>query len=91
MTLVHFWPLVAKKAKKLAFEISKKMLSWLLQPPEAENDRDTQNQIEPDLMGMEIPRVCVCGALRAKKVLYFHIENALICLEATDNTRSLQE
>ena len=49
MTLVHFWPLVAKKAKKLAFEISKKMLSWLLQPSEAENDHDTENRKEPDL------------------------------------------
>ena len=49
MTLGQFWPLVAKKAKKLAFVISKKMLSWLFQHPEAENDHDTENTKEPDL------------------------------------------
>ena len=49
MTLGHFWPLVAAKAKKLAFVISKKSVSRLFQPPEAENDHDTQNKKEPDL------------------------------------------
>ena len=45
MTLGHFWPLVAEKAKKLVFEFSKsveKSVFWLFQPLEAKNDPDTE-------------------------------------------------
>ena len=41
MTLNHFWRLVAEKAKKRNFQISKtgsKSVFWLFQPPEAKND-----------------------------------------------------
>ena len=49
MTLNHFWPLVAEKGKNQIFEISKKYEFWLFQPPEAQNDPDTENTKEPDL------------------------------------------
>ena len=48
-TLGHLWHLVAEKDKKLVFEISKKLVFWLLQPPEAKNNPDTENTKEPDL------------------------------------------
>ena len=49
MTLNHFWPLVAEKAKNQIFEISKKSDFWLFQPPEAENDLGTEDTKELDL------------------------------------------
>ena len=48
MTFGHFWPLVAEKAKKRIFEISENSFFWLFQPPEAENDPDTEDTKVPD-------------------------------------------
>ena len=46
MTLGHFWPLVAEKAKKPNSEIPRFPKNWffgLFQPSKAENDPDTEN------------------------------------------------
>ena len=48
MTLGHFWPLVAEKAKKPNSEICKKLVFGLFQPSEAKNDPDTENTKQPD-------------------------------------------
>ena len=44
MTLGHFWPLVAEKAKKPNSEIPKNSFFCLFQPPEAENDQKSKKK-----------------------------------------------
>ena len=49
MTLGPFWPQVAEKAEKLNSDINQKIVFFgLFQPPEAENDPDTENTKELD-------------------------------------------
>ena len=49
MTLGHFWPLVAEKAKKPNSEIPKKLVFWPFSASKAENDPDTENTNKLDL------------------------------------------
>ena len=48
LTFGHFWPLVAEKAKKPNFEISKNLVFGLFQPSEAGKDPNTEKTKKPD-------------------------------------------